>query len=253
MPKKRPEKTAAKPADTVQDAPAVADPSGMTGHAGAGESAPPGRDAGGSDSAYEAAGRLAVSQDAPASTAQSRQSREWAALRGTGLWILYCPSQLNIMWENGSNLIVRLDAATTSAEFRQGQDPGVVELRIEVRMDNPPGINGLYSALLSFPADHSPGVQHLAEMLYSRISSDGETAPDAEIGSSAQPPVAKPDAQPSASKPPMPQPAPVRIEASARHWTDDRDWIGLYPPRETERLLAHGDRPVQDAEHPKAI
>ncbi len=253
MPKRRREKTAAGLADTVPDSPAVADPSGMTGHAGAGESPPPGRDAGGSDSAHEAAGRLAVSQDAPASTAQSRQSREWAALRGTGLWILYCPSQLNIMWENGSNLIVRLDAATTFAEFRQGQDPGVVELRIVVRMDNPPGINGRYSALLSFPADQSPGVQRLAEMLYSRISSDGETAPDAKIGPSAQPPAAKPDAQPSASKPPMPRPAPVRIEASARHWTDDRDWIGLYPPRETERLLAHGDRPVQDAEHPKAI
>ena len=252
MPKTPPEKPAAGPADTGQGAPAVADPSGMTGHAGAGESAPPGRDAGGPDSAHQAAGRPAVSQDATASMAQTRQSHEWVTLRGIGLWILYCPSQLNIMWENGSNLIVRLDAATTVAQFRQGQDPGVVELRIMVQMDNPRGVNGFYSAMLSFPAERAPDVQSLAEMLQSLISSDGETTPTAEIGLPAHPPTATPDAQPSAPKPPMTQPTPVRIHASARYWADDRDWIGLYPTRETERLVAHADRPAQAAEHPQA-
>ena len=156
MPKTPPEKPAAGPADTGRALGPLHDLSGMTGHAGTGESAPPGRDAGGPDSAHQAAGRPAVSQDATASMAETRQSHEWVTLRGIGLWILYCPSQLNIMWENGSNLIVRLDAATTVAQFRQGQDPGVVELRIMVQMDNPRGVNGLYSASCLSPRSGLP-------------------------------------------------------------------------------------------------
>ena len=46
-----------------------------------------------------------MSQEDTASMAQSRPSHEWVMLRGIGLWILYGPSQLNIMWENGSSLI----------------------------------------------------------------------------------------------------------------------------------------------------
>jgi hypothetical protein len=174
-----------------------------------------------------------MSQEDTASMAQSGPSHEWVMLRGIGLWILYGPSHLNIMWENGSSLIVRFDAVRTTAQSRPGRDPGVVELSIMVQMDNPRGVDGRYSALLSFPAERAPGVQSLVEMLQSRASPDGETAP-------------------AAPRPPMTQLAPVQIDASARPWTDDGDWIGLYPPRETERLVAQADRPAQAAEHPQA-
>jgi hypothetical protein len=184
--------------------------------------------------------------------AQSGPSHEWVMLRGIGLWILYGPSHLNILWENGSSLIVRFDAVRTTAQSRPGRDPGVVELSIMVQIDNPRGVDGRYSALLSFPAEQAPGVQSLVEMLQSRASRDGETAPAAEIGFPAHPSAVTPDAQPSAPKPQMTQLAPVRIDASARPWTDDGDWIGLYPPRETERLVAQADRPAQAAEHPQA-
>jgi hypothetical protein len=183
--------------------------------------------------------------------AQSGPGHEWVTLRGIGLWILYGPSQLNIMWENGSSLIVRFDAVRTTAQSRPGRDPGVVELWIMVRMDDAHGGNGLYSALLPFPAEQAPGVQSLEEMLQSRASPGGETAPDAEIGFPAHPPAATPDTQPSAPRP-LTQLAPVRIDAPARPWTDDENWIGLYPPRETERLVAQADRPAPAAEHPQA-
>ena len=193
-----------------------------------------------------------MSQDAAASMAQSRPSHEWVMLTGIGLWILYCPSQLNITWENGSSLIVRLDAATIVAHPSHGQNPGVAELRIGVQMDNPRGANGSCSVMLSFPAEQDPGVQRLAEMLQSLASSDGENAPAAETGFPSHPPATTPEALRPAPKPPVTQPAPVRIDASARHWADDSDWIGLYPPRETERLLADSDRPAQAPEHPQA-
>jgi hypothetical protein len=184
--------------------------------------------------------------------AQSGPSHEWVMLRGIGLWILYGPSHLNIMWENGSSLIVRFKAVRITAQSRPGRDPGVVELSIMVQLDKPGGVDGRYSALLSFPAEQAPGVQSLVEMLQSRASRDGETAPAAEIGFPADPSAATPDAQPSAPKPPMTQLAHVQIDASARPWTDDGDWIGLYPPRETERLVAQADPPAQAAEHPQA-
>lgn len=182
----------------------------------------------------------------PADTgAQSPQGHEWVTLPGIGLLIRYCPSQLNIIWDNGSNLLVRFDATTTSAEVMQARDSGVIGLRIAVQMNAPRGANG-FSIVLPFAAERAPGVQSLAEMLQSLTSTHRDSAPAAEAGVPAHSPTVTPDA-----RPPAPQPDPVRIDVPPRHWADDTDWIGLYPTRETERLLVtHADPPAQPAEHP---
>ena len=46
--------------------------------------------------------------------------------------------------------------------------------------------------------------------------------------------------------------APVRIQAWPRSWIDDPAWFGLYPTKETERLLmTPADQPATPTECPQ--
>lgn len=178
---------------------------------------------------------------------QDAGTEGWVPLRGIGVWVLYCPSQLNIVWDNGSSVVLRFDAVTIFAQVERGQGADVVQLQVNVRMDTPPGVNGIWSALLPFPGRSAPDVQQLAEMLDAVGLAHGDGTSTAAADQPAHPSPATPEARMQAA-----QSAPVRIRARPGYWTDDPDWVGLYPTRETERLLMmSADQPAEPTEYPQ--
>jgi hypothetical protein len=178
---------------------------------------------------------------------QGDGAQDWAPLAGIGVWVRYGPSQLNIMWDNGSIAVLRFEVATIFAHVEQGQDADVVQLHVNVQMGTPPGVNGIWFALLPFPERSAPAVRQLAEKLNAVGLAHGDGMPDAATDQPAPPPPAPPE-----TRTPTVQSAPVRIPAWPGYWTDDPDWVGLYPTRETERLLmTPADQPAAPTEYPQ--
>jgi hypothetical protein len=188
-----------------------------------------------------------VSQDPNATGPQSSQRQDWIPLTGIGVRVRYGPGQLSIVWDNGSNAVLRFDATTIFAQVEQGQGSDVVQLQVNVRMNTPPGVNGIWSTLLPFPERLAPDVRRLAEMLNAAAQAHGDGTPDA-----ATDPPADSALTTQESRIPTAASAPVRIQAWPGHWTEDPDWIGLYPTTETERLLmTPADRPAAPTEYPQ--
>jgi hypothetical protein len=187
-----------------------------------------------------------VSQDPDATGPQSSLRQDWVALTGIGVRVRYGPGQLSIFWDNGSNTVLRFDAVTIFAQVEREQGADVVQLQVNVHMNTPPGINGIWSALLPFPERLAPDVQWLAEMLNAVGPPRGVGTPDAAIDPPADP------APTTESRTPTAASAPVRIQAGPGYWTDDPDWVGLYPTRETERLLmTPADQPAEPTKYPQ--
>jgi hypothetical protein len=188
-----------------------------------------------------------VSQDPDATGPQSSQRQDWIPLTGIGVRVGYGPGQLSIVWDNGSKAVLRFDAVTIFAQVEREQGADVVQLQVNVHMNTPPGVNGIWSALLPFPERRAPDVQRLADMLNAVGLAHGDGTPDA-----ATDPPADPAPTPPESRMPTAASAPVRIQAWPGYWTDDPDWVGLYPTRETERLLmTPADRPAAPTEYPQ--
>jgi hypothetical protein len=100
---------------------------------------------------------------------------------------------------------------------------------------------------LPFPEWLAPDVQWLAEMLNAVGPAHGDGTPDAATDPPADPAPTTPE-----SRTPTAASAPVRIQAWPGYWTDDPDWVGLYPTRETERLLmTPADQPAGPTEYPQ--
>jgi hypothetical protein len=188
-----------------------------------------------------------VSQDPDAIGPQPSQHQGWVPLTGIGVRVRYGPGQLSIVWDNGSNTTLRFDALTIFAQVEPGPGADVVQLQVNVRMNTPPGVNGIWSALLPFPERMAPEVQWLAEMLNAVGPAHGDRTPDA-----ASDPLAAPAPTTPENRTPAAASAPVRIQARLGYWTDDPDWVGLYPTRETERLLmTPADQPAAPTEYPQ--
>jgi hypothetical protein len=188
-----------------------------------------------------------VSQDPEATGPQSRPPQDWIPLTGIGVRVRYGPGQLSIGWDNGSHAVLRFDAVTIFAQVEQGQGADVVQLQVNVRMNTRPGVNGIWSTLLPFPERLAPDLQRLAEMLNAVDPAHGDGLPDA-----ATDPPADPAPTTPTSRMPAAGSAPVRILAWPGSWTDDPAWVGLYPTRETERLLmTPADRPAASTQHPQ--
>ncbi len=188
-----------------------------------------------------------MSQDADATGPQSTQRQDWTRLTGIGVRVGYGAGLLNIMWDNGSNAVLRLGAVTISARVESGQAAGVVQLQVDAHMNTPPGGNGIWSALLPFPERLAPDVQRLADMLDAAGPAHGDGAPDAATDQPAQAAPATPE-----TRTPTAASAPVRIQARPGSWADDPNWYGLYPTRETERLLmTPADQPTEPTEYPQ--
>ena len=188
-----------------------------------------------------------MSQDPDATGPQSRPSQDWILLTGIGVRVRYGPNQLSIGWDNGSHALLRFDAITIFAQVEQGQGAGVVQLQVNVRMNTPPGVNGIWSALLPFPERLAPDVQRLAGMLNAVGQAHGDGGPDAATDLPADPaPIMQESRMTTAAF------TPVRIQAWPGGWTDDPDWMGLYPTTETERLLMEpADQPAAPTEYPQ--
>lgn len=188
-----------------------------------------------------------MSQDPDATGPQSSQRQDWISLTGIGVRVRYGPGQLNIAWGNRSNVVLWFAAVTIFAQVEREQDADVVQLQVNVRMGTPPGVNGMWSALLPFPERLAPDLQRLAEVLNAVGLAHGDGTPDAATDQPAHPSPATAETRvPTAAS------APVRIAAWPGYWTDDPDWVGLYPTRETERLLMMpADRPAEPTEYPQ--
>jgi hypothetical protein len=187
-----------------------------------------------------------VSQDPDATGPQSSQRQDWISLTGIDIRVRYGPGQLSIFWDNGSN-VLRFDAVTIFAHVEPGQGADVVQLHVKVHMNTPPGVNGTWFALLPFHEELAPDVQRLADMLNAEGAAHGDGTPDAVTDQSAQAAPATPE-----TRTPIAASAPVRIQARPEYWTDDPDWVGLYPTRETERLLmTPADQPAAPTEYPQ--
>lgn len=188
-----------------------------------------------------------MSQDPHATGPQSSQRQDWISLTGVGVRVRYGPGQLSIAWDNGSNAVLRFDAVAIFAHVEPGQGADVVQLHVKVDMNTPPGVNGTWFALLPFHEGLAPDVQRLADTLNAEGAAHGDGMPDAVTDQSAQAAPATPE-----SRMPTAASAPVRIQAWPGYWTDDPDWVGLYPTRETERLLmTPADRPAAPTEYPQ--
>jgi hypothetical protein len=191
-----------------------------------------------------------VSQDPDATGPQSSQHQGWVPLTGIGVRVRYGPGQLSISWDNGSNAVLRFDAVTIFAQVErveQEQGADVVQLQVNVHMNTPPGVNGIWFTLLPFPERMAPDVQWLAAMLNAVGPAHEDGTPEAAAGPPADPAPATPE-----NRTPTAASAPVRIQAGPGDWTDDPDWVGLYPTRETERLLmTHADQPATPTEYPQ--
>ena len=188
-----------------------------------------------------------MSQDPDATGPQPSQRQDWIPLTGIGVRVGYGPGQLSIVWDNGSNATLRFDAVTIFAQVEREQGADVVQLQVNVHMNIPPGVNGIWSALLPFPERRAPDVQRLADILNAVGLAHGDGTPDAATG-----PPADPAPTPPESRMPTAASAPVRIQAWPGYWTDDPDWVGLYPTRETERLLmTPADQPAAPTEYPQ--
>jgi hypothetical protein len=188
-----------------------------------------------------------MSQEPDATGPRSSPRQDWTPLTGIGVRVRYGPGQLSIRWDNGSRAVLPFDAVTIFAQVEQGEGADVVQLQVNVRMNTPPGVNGIWSALLPFPERLAPDVRRLADMLNAVDPAHGDGTPDA----AADPP-AGPAPTTQESRIPTAASAPVRILAWPGSWTDDPDWVGLYPTRETERLLmTPADQPVAPTEYPQ--
>lgn len=175
-----------------------------------------------------------MSQDAGATGPAYHQRQGWTSLMGVGVWVLIGPSQLNIMWDNGSSAVLRFGASAIFAHVERVPGADMVQLHVNVQMETSRGIRGIWFALLPFPGRSAPAVQRLAELL---AATDQPTDPSP----------ATPDAPMLTA-----QPAAVRIRAWPGYWADDPDWVGLYPTRETERLLMMpADQPAEPTEYPQ--
>jgi hypothetical protein len=187
-----------------------------------------------------------VSQDPDGSGPQSSQRQDWIPLTGIGVQVRYGPGQFSIVWDNGSNAVLRLDAVTIFAQVEREQGAGVVQLQVNVQMNTPPGVGGIWSALLPFPEWRAPDVQWLAAMLNAVGPAHEDRTPDAAIDPPTDPAPTTEIRTPTAAS------APVRIQAWPGYWTDDPNWVGLYPTRETERLLmTPADQPAGPTEYPQ--
>jgi hypothetical protein len=188
-----------------------------------------------------------VSQDPDATGPRSSQHQDWNSLTGIGVRVRYGPSQLFIVWDNGSNAILRFGTVTIFAQVEQGQGADVVQLHVNVRMNTPPGVKGIWFALLPFPERLAPDVRRLAEMLNAVGQAHGDGSPDA-----ATDPPADPAPATQESRTPTGASTPVRIQAWPGSWTDDPDWMGLYPTTETKDLLMKpADQPAAPTEYPQ--
>jgi hypothetical protein len=187
-----------------------------------------------------------VSQDPDATGPQSTQRQDWIQLTGIDVRVRYGPGQLSIIWANGSAEL-RFGAVTIFAQVVPEQGADVVQLQVNVHMKTPPGVNGIWSALLPFPERLAPDVQRLAEML----NAVGPAREDGTRDAATDPPP-DPVPTPPESRTPAAASAPVRIQARLGYWTDDPNWVGLYPTRETERLLmTPADQPAASTEYPQ--
>lgn len=160
---------------------------------------------------------------------------------GVGVSVLYNPRQLNISWANGSDLTLRFDTIKSTVTVDLAPDEGLVLLRFGVRMGIQAARDGMtgVNVVLPFPETISAEVEGLAERLRSVAAVHGDARPGSISGHPA------PDAQAAASRA-----APVRIRAEPAYWGDDQSWVGLYPPKETQRLLAMPDEPAGPTEIP---
>jgi hypothetical protein len=188
-----------------------------------------------------------VSQDADATGPQSTQRQDWTRLTGIGVRVGYGPGQLSIVWDNGSKVVLRFDTVTIFAQVERELGADVVQLQVNVHMNIPPGVNGIWSALLPFPERRAPDVRRLADMPDAAGPAHGDGAPDAATDQPAQTAPATPE-----TRTPTAASAPVRIQARPGSWADDPNWYGLYPTRETERLLmTPADQPTEPTEYPQ--
>lgn len=188
-----------------------------------------------------------MNQDPDTTGPQSSQRQDRIPLTGIGVRVGYGPGQLNIVWDNGSKVVLRFDAVAISAQVERVQGADVVQLQVNVDMNIPPGINGIWSALLPFPERRAPDVQQLADMLNAVGLAHEDGTPEAATDPPAAPAPATPE-----TRTPTAASAPVRIQARPGSWTDDPNWYGLYPTRETERLLmTPADQPAEPTEYPQ--
>jgi hypothetical protein len=197
-----------------------------------------------------ASGKPALSQDAGTPVTQAHQRGSRDKLEGTGISVVYGPTQLTVTWADGSILALRFDAVAIEAELERPPGEGVVVLRFGARMDRdvPQGVMSGLNVALRFPETIPAEVERLAERLRPVTAARGDDRPGSVTGQLAHPRAGMPDARAPASRP-----APVRIHAAPACWADDPSWVGLYPPRETERLLLvpPGGR-ANPTEHPQA-
>jgi hypothetical protein len=191
-----------------------------------------------------------VGQNAGIPAADDYQHDVPLRMTGIAVSVVYNPRQLNISWENGSSLTLRFDAVTGKVEVDRPPGGGPVLLRFGVRMNKqaPRGITTGLNVVLPFPETIAAEVERLAERLSQATAPPGHGRPGPVTGQLVHPSAGMPEAQASVR-----QAAPVRIRAAPAYWADDPGWIGLYPPKDTERLLlASPDGQARRADHPSA-
>lgn len=201
-------------------------------------------------------------------------SGEVLQIVGSGVKVRYTQSHLKVTWDNGTEVTIRSASCRTTAHvdhIRVAAD--TVTLTLKALMTVPePGFSQI-ELVLAFPESFAADVQRVA----AGLNAEREDSRPLEVGKaeSAPPMPAWPHApygdqpRPLAHEPSPPRvlvsahgtpvhdghppAAPARAAAPAQPhlaelpdimfqadlatWADDDDWIGLYPSRETTRLI----------------
>lgn len=183
---------------------------------------------------------------------------EFLQLDGHGVSVRYRQNQLEVTWESGAQLTMRSPERRMTAQVDLIQLLGtVVLLTLKAAIPVPEPWFSHADIVLAFPGALEEDVRRLG----ARLNDDqpGTGAPTAREPDRASPP---PPAQhrrdpwdPPAAEPAPPPPQnghpptavargghpaelpPVAFAADMTAWADDPDWIGLFPPAETSRLI----------------
>jgi hypothetical protein len=150
-------------------------------------------------------------------------------LNGLEAEVKYSPNYLKVVWSNGSEVTIRSASRVIEARVEHLHFPvDVVTLTLNVRMDTPETMVSKLTIVICFAAGLDADVHRLADTMNAeRVGGDSALAPGRSHG---EPPPGEP-----LSPPQLPV---VRIMANLAAWADDPQWIGLYPPQETIRLIA---------------
>jgi hypothetical protein len=184
-------------------------------------------------------------------------SGESLHLVGYGVTVLYTQSLLKVTWENGTEMTMRSPGRGVTAEvhhIRLVVDIVTLTLKAQIAVPDP-GLSRV-DIVLAFPGSLEEDVQRLAGRVNAGREDSGSLTPEQRAPRTAEPAhgARAHDQQPPAGPartgyPAQPQPVglpAVTFQADLDAWAESPDWIGLYPSRETTRLIVTG-RPLRQS------